>query len=224
MAYEESRGPGPEAKAPGSDGRPAPGTDGKPARRRMSVTDPKVMRALAHPVRLALLEAIGRAEAKTLTATQASEITGESPANCAFHLRTLAKYGLIEEAGGGRGRERPWRQAYEELEFLPPWQDEQSRLAIEALGSVWLDRWMQVARDRLMRGAAYSAAWQEALIASQMDTYLTPAEAKQVADQIHQVMEPYKRRWGDTASRPDGSLPYQVLAFGYPLTDPPRKD
>jgi hypothetical protein len=32
---------------------------------------------------------------------------GESPANCAFHLRTLAKYGFVEEAGGGRGRERP---------------------------------------------------------------------------------------------------------------------
>jgi hypothetical protein len=32
---------------------------------------------------------------------------GESPANCAFHLRTLAKYGFVEEAGDGRGRERP---------------------------------------------------------------------------------------------------------------------
>ena len=42
---------------------------------------------------------------------------GESPANCAFHLRTLAKYGFVEEAGGGRGRERPWRQTYDRHEL-----------------------------------------------------------------------------------------------------------
>jgi predicted transcriptional regulator len=197
---------------------------GQAARKRMNVTDPKAMRALAHPVRVALLEAIGRAEGQTLTATQASEITGESPANCAFHLRTLAKYGLIEEAGGGRGRERPWRQAYETLQFDPPWEDEQSRLAMEALGNVWLDRWMQVARERLMRGTAFPAAWQEALIASQMDTYLTPAEAKQIEDEIDGVLEPYKQRWRDATARPPGSLPFQLLTFGYPLTDPPRED
>jgi hypothetical protein len=28
-----------------------------------------------------------------------SEMLGESPANCAFHLRTLAQYGFEEEAG-----------------------------------------------------------------------------------------------------------------------------
>src|SRR6202046_3398328 len=73
----------------------------------MSITDPTVMRALAHPVRMALIELFG--VHPTLTATQASEALGESPANCAFHLRTLAKYGFLEEAGGGRGRERPWK-------------------------------------------------------------------------------------------------------------------
>src|SRR5580692_9859211 len=72
----------------------------------MRITDPTVMRALAHPVRMALIELFGVHD--TLTATQASEALGESPANCAFHLRTLAKYGFVEEAGGGRGRERPW--------------------------------------------------------------------------------------------------------------------
>src|SRR5579863_9821171 len=51
----------------------------------LKLTDPKAMRALAHPVRMALLDLLG--VAGTLTATQASEILGESPANCAFHLR-----------------------------------------------------------------------------------------------------------------------------------------
>ena len=45
----------------------------------LKLTDPKAMRALAHPVRMALLDLLG--VAGTLTATQASEILGESPAN-----------------------------------------------------------------------------------------------------------------------------------------------
>ena len=45
-----------------------------------------------------------------LTATEAGELLGESPANMSFHLRTLAKYGFVEEAPGGTGRQRPWRR------------------------------------------------------------------------------------------------------------------
>src|SRR3954463_3917488 len=70
------------------------------------VTDPMAMRALAHPVRLALIEAL--ADAGTLTATEAGERVGESPANASFHLRQLAKYGFVEDAGA-QGRRRPWK-------------------------------------------------------------------------------------------------------------------
>ena len=44
-----------------------------------------------------------------LTATRAGELLGESSGTCSLHLRQLAKYGLVEEAGGGTGREKPWR-------------------------------------------------------------------------------------------------------------------
>jgi len=66
------------------------------------------MRALAHPMRVALLEALSREG--SLTATQAGDLLGESPANCSFHLRTLAEHGFVEEAPGGSGRQRPWRR------------------------------------------------------------------------------------------------------------------
>lgn len=68
-----------------------------------TLTDPQSLRALGHPVRLALLEAL---LAGPLTATQAGEIIGESPTTCSFHLRQLARYGFVEEAGGGAGRTR----------------------------------------------------------------------------------------------------------------------
>ena len=69
--------------------------------------DPLAMRALAHPVRIRLLEEL--TFRGPLTATQAADHVGESPSSCSFHLRTLAKYGFVEEAGGGTGRQRPWR-------------------------------------------------------------------------------------------------------------------
>ena len=71
------------------------------------LTDPRALRAYAHPVRMALVGLL-RTEGP-LTATRAAELLGESSGTCSFHLRQLAKYGLVEEAGGGTGREKPWR-------------------------------------------------------------------------------------------------------------------
>jgi len=199
-----------------------PGTGAIADRPHLEVRDPKMMRALAHPLRVALIEAIGQAETKTLTATEASELLGESPANCAFHLRTLAKYGFLEEAGGGRGRERPWRLRYRGIELAPPWQDPESRLAAEAAASVWLDRWLARARDRLMRVLGYPPAWQDAALASQRGLYLTAQEAKDLSEAMHRLLEPFQERWEKPSLRPPGSLRYEVLLFGYPLTDPPQ--
>jgi predicted transcriptional regulator len=190
-------------------------------RRHLALTDPRTMRAIAHPVRMALLEAMEQAESKTLTATQASELLGESPANCAFHLRTLAKYGFVEEAGGGQGRERPWRLAYRSLEIAPPWQDTESRLAVEAVTTAWMDRWLDRARTLLRRVLGYPAEWQEAATASQRVLYLTAAEAKQLGDDMRTLWERYRVRDGDPTLRPPGSLRFEVLAFGYPVEDPP---
>src|SRR3954447_2036414 len=77
--------------------------------RGMELTDPRAMRALAHPVRMALIGLLRREG--PMTATQAAERLGESSGTCSFHFRQLAKYGFCEEAGGGRGREKPWRGA-----------------------------------------------------------------------------------------------------------------
>src|SRR6202020_16347 len=89
----------------------------KPSERRSinRLTDPKALRALAHPIRMSLVGML-RVHGP-LTATKAAELLGESSASCSFHLRQLAKYGLVEEAGGGKGREGPWRATT----MFPPW-------------------------------------------------------------------------------------------------------
>src|SRR5580704_15082466 len=68
-----------------------PGMPGNPVR----LTDPKMMRALAHPARIAIWTHI--ALRGSVTATECAEVAGLSPSACSYHLRTLAKYGFIEE-------------------------------------------------------------------------------------------------------------------------------
>src|SRR6476659_5694344 len=75
----------------------------------LTLTDPRALRALAHPTRLKLVGLLRKHG--PLTATQAGVLLDEVPASASFHLRQLAKYGLVEEAPGGRGRERPWRSS-----------------------------------------------------------------------------------------------------------------
>jgi predicted transcriptional regulator len=71
------------------------------------ITDPKALRALSHPTRWKLIELLGLE--RTATATRCAEFTGESVASCSYHLNMLAKYGFVEQAEGGTGREKPWK-------------------------------------------------------------------------------------------------------------------
>ncbi|MFJ7085063.1 ArsR/SmtB family transcription factor [Streptomyces griseus] len=64
-----------------------------------------------HPVRVALLDLL--AELGTVTSTQAAARLGHSSGLCSFHLRQLAKHGLVEEAPHSGGRRRPWRLRWE---------------------------------------------------------------------------------------------------------------
>jgi hypothetical protein len=183
------------------------------------------MRALAHPLRWALLEAL--THAGTLTATQASEMLGESPANCAFHLRTLAKYGFVEEAGGGKGRERPWRQTYRRMSWHSRQGDEQFRLAGQALNQMWLDRVLSRARHSLAATASWPEGFEDGLGGSTSMLYVTPAEAKELYGELMKTIERtigQEHRFAerrDPARRPPDAVPVEFVLLGYPLLDTP---
>lgn len=74
------------------------------------VTDPKAVAAITHPLRMRLLGELARRG--SARAVDLAEVVGE-PANAvSFHLRQLARYGLIEEnpERAQNRRERWWRQ------------------------------------------------------------------------------------------------------------------
>ncbi|WP_329104236.1 helix-turn-helix domain-containing protein [Micromonospora sp. NBC_01699] len=81
------------------------------------IGNPRALRAMAHPLRLRVLDAV--AFSGPATATAISEQVGESPANCSWQLGQLASYGFVEEAGGGTGRQRPWRIVLQRYRWGP---------------------------------------------------------------------------------------------------------
>lgn len=82
----------------------------------MRMSDPQAMRALAHPLRLDLLEVLSAAG--PATAAWCGRALGVPQANCSFHLRQLARYGFVEEADSGADRrERKWRLVEGDREF-----------------------------------------------------------------------------------------------------------
>jgi predicted transcriptional regulator len=209
---------------------PEPGGDPEDRRGRLKLTDPKAIRALAHPVRWALLEAIG--QAGTLTATQASEMLGESPANCAFHLRTLAKYGFVEEAGGGRGRERPWRESHDGMSLeISPDDPPAMQAAVQALNQVWMDRMLTRAQRNLAAPAAWPKTLSETLGVAVSREYVTAEEARELYTEIQQAFDRVfrsddraaKRR--DPKLRPADAIPVEFMLLAYPVLNlPPLPD
>ena len=180
-----------------------------------TLTDPKAMRAIAHPTRLALLELLGRHE--QLTATEAAEHVGESPTNCAFHLRTLAKYGFVEEAGGGPGRRRPWRRSHLGFSFddsggADPETDQAAQVLADLLWDGWLRRLQRVRNSR----HRFDQPWREVTSGSQYLAYLTPAEAAEFNAELQRLFDRHRDRLGHPDRRPEAAVAIEYLLFNYP--------
>ena len=194
-----------------------PANPPKPPSRQVTerkISDAKTMRALAHPVRLELLELIRR-DGET-TATRAAEALGESPGNMSWHLQTLARYGFIEEADGGKGRSRPWRITSDVSHISTTGADQSTVAAGKALAGLMLDARVERWRAWLAAADSYSEEWQKAAPTISSMTYLTSAELQQITDELVELLSRFTERL-DPEQRPKGTLPVQLTAFGYPL-------
>jgi len=180
------------------------------------VSDVWSLRALAHPVRLALLEQLGIVGPMTAT-----ERIGESPTTCSFHLRQLAKYGFVEEAGGGKGRARPWRMTSMGLELSSDHKDPEARIAQAAVARMFMGRALERYRNWDTTRDSYPEEWRQAAEESELVLFLTAAELKALNHELLAILLPRSReRLVDPSLRPPGSLPVEMLIFSYPLGPP----
>jgi DNA-binding transcriptional ArsR family regulator len=188
-----------------------------------TLTDARTMRALAHPVRIALLEALTLEGAKT--ATEVGELIGESPTTCSFHLRQLARYGLVEEAGGGKGRARPWKASSLGFSFSSSHDEPERDVAASALLHLLRDRQLGRYQEWLETRATYPREWRDAAANSEYLCYLTVEELERLnADLAALLADRFVERLKDPTNRPQGSVPVELLLFSYPLRPPAGSD
>jgi predicted ArsR family transcriptional regulator len=190
------------------------------ARTVKQLTDPKALRALAHPIRLKLL---GQLRIRgQLTATQAGELLGESSASCSFHLRQLAKYGLVEETGGGQGRERPWRATAMFTSFPDYAEDPKVDAAADMLRSVITDHYF----SDLMRWFAAKPdepeEWQQAAEFGDTLVYLSASELAELTKRSRELLDPYLDRQAEPELRPPGARLVTYLHIAHPLIPAPN--
>jgi DNA-binding transcriptional ArsR family regulator len=189
---------------------------------RREIRDPQVLRAMAHPVRLRILEELAMAGAAT--ATDLAERLGESAANCSWHLRQLAKYGFIEEAEGGSGRQRPWRLVVQSTRVSATAADEPDLVrASDALVEVLLGREVEAFRAWQTRRHTAPREWREASFATQSWDHLTVDELAELRRELMDVVDRCLARFterADPAQRPPGVRPIRFLAWAFPVLPP----
>lgn len=183
------------------------------------VGDTRALRALAHPLRVRLYEFVTR-EA-TLTTTQASALTGESTASCSFHLRQLAKYGFIERAPSGGGRERPWRRTSDANQFGHLAADPDFAAAAEVAGAIAAEHYVGRLAEFLSKPEEQPSEWRDASFLNDTLLYLTQEELAGLKRDLLELTARYLSRTLRSDERPAGSKPVAVFAAGFPLPPTP---
>lgn len=159
----------------------------------LELTDPKVIRALAHPTRTRILHHL--MEAGPSTATECAAVVEESPSSCSYHLRRLAEFGFLERVDTDDGRERRWRALVTGFGVPKDVQDRPEILAaLRPLTRRWFEDYQEVIADFLSSEPKFDPAWRKAATFQQSNPYVTPDELIRISEQIQEVLAPYQQR------------------------------
>jgi DNA-binding transcriptional ArsR family regulator len=172
--------------------------------------NPRSIRALAHPARLAIIDALATGE--ELTATQCAELTGLSPSATAYHLKLLERYGLAETAAlRPDRRERPWRATGRQIQTDLDGSTPAGASATAAVVAAHIDMTRAIAVEFTAAGPDEPEEWRDAAVLNNADLWLTAEEFQQVGKKLGAVIAPYRRR-----TRPAGSRRVRVMNIVVP--------
>lgn len=184
---------------------------------------PAALRALAHPLRIRILDLLPIRG--PLTASKLGEIVGESSGSTSYHLRQLAKHGLVREVEGkGTARERWWERTPGGFSISSAGKGSAAgRLTAEAVN-------MEFLRLRNARVMAFTRAGQEAdeeTLESWMGTAtFVTANKWATREQAKAVVEAWERFAAehlDPLSRQEGlpgTVPFEIHFDVFPTLDP----
>ncbi len=166
------------------------------------LTDPRAMRALAHPLRLRLLGELRLRGPQNVG--MLSQVVDEAPASVSYHLSTLASYGFVLEAPelARDRRERWWRAAHATTSWEPldVLDDPEKRAASDVLRRAILRRYLDALERYLDSESQLDREWLKGTSSSDSHFHLTAAE---LVD-LRRELEELARKWAD---RSDGDRP-----------------
>ena len=179
------------------------------------VQDPAALRAIAHPLRqriLMELAVLGHARAADLALA-----TGEPANSVSFHLRVLARAGMIVEAPehARDRRDRVWKNVAQSYAVEPGAPDAVRHVVRPALA--W-------AEETFRRGSATGPREDRILALSTLA--LTPEQAAAMTREVEELIERWTARLLDEGrADPEARREtYQVLAVLAPRDLPPADD
>lgn len=180
---------------------------------------PERLKALAHPLRTQLLDAL--TAYGPATASALGERLGESSGATSYHLRQLEKSGFIrEDESRGTGRERWWERVPESISIdttgLP--EDSAERVASEMILNEWERTRRQRLADFVSRGEKLlTTDWLRASNLSSMNMTLTSAQLRQLNEELMEVAERYKARFRNQTG--EGVRSVEVHLNLFPIVD-----
>jgi DNA-binding transcriptional ArsR family regulator len=177
------------------------------------ITDPQALRALAHPVRLAILDRLQRYG--PATATQLSPHVGATPSVLSWHLRHLASFGLVTDWDGATSRrERWWQAAAKGFRFNLP-EDAEGQSAARQLRGEMFARYGELPQQWLLRDEPQlDAGWRRLAGVANTRILVNAEELERLEDAIEALLDPYVQR--KNATPPAGTRGVRLLRYLLP--------
>jgi DNA-binding transcriptional ArsR family regulator len=155
------------------------------------ITDPEALKMITHPLRIRIRRVLRRGPANSTSVARELNV---STGLASYHLRELARHGLVEEVPElARGRERWWRSAADDLRFPPrSRQSPEMRAAMDEMNRRTLvedlDRLarFQQARDEL-------GEWGDAFLFSRGEVRIDRADLAKFLDDYVALLQRYRR-------------------------------
>jgi DNA-binding transcriptional ArsR family regulator len=179
----------------------------------LRLQNPRDIRALAHPARMAIIDALSSGD--ELTATECAALTGLSPSATAYHLKLLQRYDFAEPAPArSDGRERPWRATDRQKSFDLDSSTPAGAAAAASVALAYFDRSRAVGEAFMAAEHQEPQEWQDVASLANTDLWLTVEETEQVTAALAAVLEPYRGR--AVRDHPDGSRRVRVMSMVVP--------
>jgi DNA-binding transcriptional ArsR family regulator len=151
-----------------------------------------------------------------VSATECAALVGLSPSATSYHLRELAKYGLVEQAPSrGDGRERLWRSTSTSLWIAGDVEQPEALAAERALIDLYMTRDKERLREWADRQPQESPEWRDAAAMMGQRLLVTAEELLELNKRVRALMEPYRMRDRQEVA-PEGAREVVVQYAAFP--------